>query len=256
MRNRTITQLLLAMLTASMACAAGAVPDSYRIAPGDVISITVFQEPDASLASVTVPEGGLMPYPLIGDVLAAGRTTQELEAEIDTRLRDGYILRPVVTVRMHQYRPIYVRGAVDDPSAVPYHEGLTVEMVLVLAGVDNASNIDKVEINRAGEDSGFEVASGSRVLPGDIITVPGGETGELIYFHGEVGRQGSVAFRDGLTVEQAIALAGGFTLRASKRKIKITRQSGTDAPPTIIKRAGLQEPVMPGDVITVGASLF
>ncbi len=244
------------MLTASMACAVGVVPDSYRIAPGDVISITVFQEPDASLAAVTVPEGGLIPYPLIGDVLAVGRTTDELESEIDARLRDGYILRPVVTVRMQQYRPIYVRGAVEVPAAVPYQEGLTVEMVLVLAGVDNASNIDKVEINRAGEAAGFEVAPTSPVLPGDIITVPGGETAELVYFHGEVGQQGSVPYRDGLTVEQAIALAGGFTLRASKRKINITRQSDTDAPPTIIKRAGLQDPVMPGDVITVGASLF
>ncbi len=237
--------------------AAVPVGSAYRIAPGDVLTIEVFQEPDISLGSVKVDDDGVIPYPLIGDVLVAGRTASELEIELAARLLDGYLREPHVTVTVSETRPIYVRGeGVASPATVSYREGLTVELALLLAGVDDPAQIEEASIARAGSPGALPVEKSMSVYPGDIITVPpapGGPTGEFIYFHGEVARPGSYAYRDGLTVEQAIALAGGFSLRASKRKIRITREGD---PPTVIKRAKLTAPVMPGDVITVGASLF
>lgn len=254
---RWLKLLPAALAVCVWAEAAVAVGEAYRIAPGDVLTIEIFQEPDISLGGVKVDDDGVIPYPLIGDVVAAGRTASELEAELTARLLDGYLRKPHVTVSVSEARPIYVRGeGMAAPRTVRYHEGLTLELALLLAGVDDPAQIEEASIARAGLTEALAVEKSMSILPGDVITVPpaqGGPTGEFIYFHGEVARPGSYAYREGLTVEQAIALAGGFSLRASKRKIKITREGD---PPSVIKRAELTAPVEPGDVITVGASLF
>ena len=76
--------------------------------------------------------------------------------------------------------------------------------------------------------------------------------------HGEVASPGEYKFRKGLTVEKAVVLAGGFTLRASRKKISITRYLDKDEAeePDKFKRVKLYTPIQPGDVIDVGASWF
>lgn len=73
------------------------------------------------------------------------------------------------------------------------------------------------------------------------------------YVHGEVEKPGGIPYQPGLTLEKAIALAGGFTERASKRKITVIRASDTQG---IARPIELQDSVQPGDVITVGQSFF
>lgn len=72
------------------------------------------------------------------------------------------------------------------------------------------------------------------------------------YINGEVKKPGGYSYRDGLTVERAIALAGGFSERASKGKITITHEE--DKEKTI--RVKLTAPIQPGDIITVEESFF
>jgi len=72
------------------------------------------------------------------------------------------------------------------------------------------------------------------------------------YINGEVDEPGSYPFRKGLTVEKAVALAGGFTERASKSTIKLVRQGQTST----IEGVALSYTVRPGDVITVSESFF
>jgi protein involved in polysaccharide export with SLBB domain len=73
------------------------------------------------------------------------------------------------------------------------------------------------------------------------------------YISGAVNQPGSYPYKEGLTVEKAVALAGGFTPRASKRKITVVREADAKRTP---KDAELSTPVGPGDVVTVGESLF
>jgi len=75
-----------------------------------------------------------------------------------------------------------------------------------------------------------------------------------IFVNGEVRNPGTFTYLEGLTVRKAIALAGGLTDRASLRKINLVRE-GTDE---IIDVAGVldETQVYPGDVITIGESLF
>lgn len=74
----------------------------------------------------------------------------------------------------------------------------------------------------------------------------------LFYINGEVKKPGGYNFVNGLTIQRAVALAGGFTERASKDKITIESEDK----PGKIKEVGLNNTVNPGDVITVDESFF
>lgn len=74
-----------------------------------------------------------------------------------------------------------------------------------------------------------------------------------VYLTGEVQEPGGFPYQPGLTVEKAIALAGGFTERASRSKIELKR--GIDAE-AMSMRVRLTDPVRPGDIISVPRSFF
>jgi polysaccharide export outer membrane protein len=75
----------------------------------------------------------------------------------------------------------------------------------------------------------------------------------LYYIKGEVARPGGYSFVDGLTVAKAVALAGGYTPRASESKITLLRESDPDNP---LESVGVNTAIRPGDVITIGESFF
>jgi len=75
----------------------------------------------------------------------------------------------------------------------------------------------------------------------------------LFYVNGQVKNPGGYNFVNGLTIQKAVALAGGFSERASKELINLERET---KPGVVLKNVSLNEPVNPGDVITVGESFF
>lgn len=94
-------------------------------------------------------------------------------------------------------------------------------------------------------------------LKGDYLVNPDVTVSVLkyrqFYIHGEVESPGGFPYVPGITLRKAVALAGGFTERASKRKIYVIRESsGTKEP----RSMSLDEEVQPGDIITVEQSFF
>ncbi len=232
--------------------------NAYRISPGDVISIIVFDEPELTLRDARVPSSGSISFPFIGEVRLAGETTQAIEQDMIERLANGYLRHPQVTVSISQYRPFFVGGSVNVPGQKQYGEGMTVAKAIALAGgVRDDSPIDAINIERPGQNFFGVVDMTTRVMPGDIITITtvaranAAHVAQYIYLYGEVRSPGRYQYESGLTVEKAIALAGGFGQRASRRKISITREDEES-----IKKAKLRTEIKPEDVITVGASLF
>lgn len=73
-----------------------------------------------------------------------------------------------------------------------------------------------------------------------------------VFVNGEVKQPGGYSYQDGLTVQKAVVLAGGFTERASTSKITLVSEKR----PGESKRVQLNHPVRPGDIITVGESFF
>jgi polysaccharide export outer membrane protein len=238
----------------------------HVISPGDAVSLLVFGESDLSIENVRVPQSGRVSFPLIGSVLAAGKTTREIEVKVAELLSQGYVKNARISVTIFSYRPIFIRGAVNRTGSFPFSEGLTVGTMITLAGGSKKSaRKNGVSILRDGKvvedtlplDSLVEIQSGDVISIEEEIGVQESNA-TYIYLHGEVASPGEYQYRRGLTVEKAIVLAGGFTLRGSRKKIEITRyvEVVTDEEPNMIKKAKLYTPIMPGDVIKVGATWF
>jgi polysaccharide export outer membrane protein len=88
----------------------------YRVGPLDVLDVEVFGVPDLT-KSVRISVGGEFTMPLVGTVPAAGKTVGEIEKELATRLKDGFLENPQVTVFVKEYmsQRVTVEGAVREP---------------------------------------------------------------------------------------------------------------------------------------------
>jgi polysaccharide export outer membrane protein len=107
--------------------------DGYRVAPGDRVTVTVFGQPELSGDAVVDQDGNLR-LPIIGSVAANALTAGELEMRIGAALKAGYVRNPAVSVRITDFRPIYVLGLVRIPGSFPYRQGLSVLGAIALAG--------------------------------------------------------------------------------------------------------------------------
>jgi len=240
---------------------------TYRLAAGDTVSVSVFGEPDLSVTQTTIPAGGVISFPLIGSVQFAGRTTDQVASGMEASLSGGYVRDAEVTVLVNSYRPIYVRGGVESPGAYAFTEGLTVAKAITLAGgATQKAVFTGVSVTRENQltQNQLSLDSETRVMPGDIISLEEDFTiiedledvKQFIYVHGEVRSPGEFEYRTGLTAEKAIALAGGFSPRASRAKIEISREVDGSIEPAVLRRVPIYEVIMPGDVISVGTSWF
>jgi polysaccharide export outer membrane protein len=127
---------LLAALAVAVPAPAFAAPDAapvYRVAPGDRLSIIVFGQ--AELSGEAVVDGAnTVAVPLIGPVSVRGMSIKEIEQSIARRLAEGYVQKPIVSVRVTEPRPIYVVGDVRTSGSYPYRHGISVMGAIALAG--------------------------------------------------------------------------------------------------------------------------
>lgn len=143
----------------------------HRLGPGDLISISVYDEPDLSF-QVVVDKTGSIDFPFVGPIETVGKTTETLQAAIDQGLRDGYLVAPEVTVTIVRYRPYFINGEVRKPSAYPYTPGITVIKAITLAGgYTQRAAKDKLLIQREGEQNVYRARPDTLVRPGDILTI-------------------------------------------------------------------------------------
>ena len=234
---------------------------TYTIGVSDVLDIEIRNLGSQEYTlKARVPPSGIISIPLLDEIKVTDTSIFELQSSIENKLRDGYLKGPEVTITIAEFRPFFINGAVNSPGAFPYQSGLTVEKAITLAGgLTDSASPEKITLKR-NTDQGDEVRTAKltdRVHPGDVIDVDEifkEHVGKFVYLYGEVKSPGSYPYRDDLTIEKAIVLAGGFTERASKKKISIRR--GEEEPYDLIKRPKLYMEVEPGDVITIGQSFF
>jgi len=114
---------------------AGVANTDYRLVAGDKLRIEVYKDPQLSQALQIRPDGKVT-LPLIGDVLASGRTSMELRDAISEALQ-AYIASPVVTVIVTETAPqlVYVQGEVNKPGALTLVNGrMSILQALAMAG--------------------------------------------------------------------------------------------------------------------------
>ncbi len=156
----------------------------YRVGPQDLIEISVFQVTDLN-RTVRLNSAGQISLPLIGSVLAGGKTVQELEAEIALRLSERYLQNPQVSVFVKEFasQRVTLEGAIKNPGIYPLTGRTSLIQAIAMAqGLDPLANPQGVVIFRMIEGKKmaavFDIAairSGNaedpRVYGDDIIVI-------------------------------------------------------------------------------------
>jgi polysaccharide export outer membrane protein len=123
---------------------------AFRIGPFDGLRVDVLGVADLS-RDMTVDASGTIALPLIGQVVAAGRTTSELSADIANRLRGRYLRDPQVTVGVSEIRSarVTVDGAVAQPGLYPVLGNTTLVRAIATAhGLSDVARPDQVVVFR------------------------------------------------------------------------------------------------------------
>ena len=164
------------------------VTTDYTIGPEDVLEITVWRNTDLSKVVAVRPDGRIS-LPLIGDVVAAGRTAAQLSDAIAEKLKE-FKENPQVSIVVKEVNSyaIYVLGEVSKPGKYPLRTKTTLLQAITLAnGFTSAAARNKIVVFRFGELGGKDVkikASYDDIImrdespqniqlkPGDTIVVP------------------------------------------------------------------------------------
>lgn len=231
-------------------------PAEYVIGPEDVVEVEVVGQPDKTRAKVYAD--GTIQLNLVGKIAAGGKTPRELGADIAAALSaGGFYANPAVNVEVVNYASRYVTvlGAVASPGLVPINRQYRLSEILARVGGSqpNAAEYLIVRPEKGGEQRYMikDLAAGDpskdpMVTAGDKIYAP---IAEQFYISGQVNSPGTFALRSGLSVGQAIAMAGGLTASGSEKKVSVRRDG---------KKIKLQteDTIEPGDVLVVGERLF
>ncbi len=264
---------LITLLSAGIACAQAqpAAPaqqrSEYVLGAGDVIRITVFQNPDLTLET-RLSETGQVSYPLLGPINLGGMSVAQAEKRVADGLRSGnFVKQPQVSVLVVQVRgnQVSVLGNVNRPGRYPLELADTrLTDILAAAGGVSQGGADIVTVvgSRNGKPfrseidlpGAFQAAQRTNdvvLANGDVIYVDRAPT---VFIYGEVQRPGVIRLERGMTVMQALATGGGLTQRGTEKGMRVHRR-GPDGKVQVIQPS-MDDPVRDGDVVYVRESLF
>jgi polysaccharide export outer membrane protein len=105
----------------------------YRLAAGDQLTIAVYDQPQLS-GDFIIDGGGGVLLPLAGPVSIAGLTLVEAQKLIQDRFGDGVLVQPAVSLRITEFRPIFVSGNVKKPGGYRFMIGQSVKAAIAAAG--------------------------------------------------------------------------------------------------------------------------
>ena len=263
-----VSGLILApSLSAQPSSPAAAVPTEYRLGPGDLVRISVYQNPDLSL-DTRIGEAGVISYPLLGSVPIGGLTLGQAEKTLADGLRRGnFVKQPQVSMLVVQVRgnQASVLGQVNRPGRFPIEVAdMRLSDLLAMAGGITTSGADTLTLVGTRNGQPFRkvldlpgIFRNERrdedvpVQNGDVVYV---ERAPMIYIYGEVQRAGAVRLERGMTVMQALAAGGGLTLRGTEKGLRVHRR-GPDGKVQSLQPS-MDDPLREGDVVYVRESLF
>jgi polysaccharide export outer membrane protein len=248
----------------------------YIVGPQDRLAITVFDEPTLS-KTVTVDSDGSFDFPLIGRVTAGGMSLRQIATELRKRLGppNGFLVNPQVNIEVETYRSqvVYVNGQVRIPGAVPLKGAMTIMDVLAQAGSPTAEAGSYVEVYRkpVGQASHGPVdPSTAPTAPqrvtmedlrngraqqillgdGDTLNVPKAQT---FIVNGFVRAPNTYVLDGDITVQKALAMAGGVTERGAQSRTKIQRIVNGSL---VEIKARMSDLVKPNDTLVVPQRFF
>ncbi len=256
--------------------------ERYRIGPGDVLDVRIYNRPQLSRDAVRVEGNGMIRMPLIeGEIQAACKTEGELAHEISTRYARYYRNLPVdVFIKEYHAREVALIGAVNEQGRYQMQRrirllelltfakgpsdkaGQTINIVraartdLCVDSSDPATQENFISLKLNDTLRGEERAN-PYVEPGDIVTIP---EAEQVYVVGNVFTPKSLPLKEPITVSTAIAMAGGALRDSKTDRIHIVRQGPNGKSelyvnlPAIARKKADDILLQPNDIVEVPES--
>ena len=183
--------LLAGLSFAAVPAAAQAAPEvaKYIIGPGDSLQISVWHNPELSTSAPVRPDGRIS-TPLVTDVVAAGRTPEELGHDIEARLKK-YVSDPLVTVIVSSFvgpynQQVRIVGEAAQPKALPYSAHMTaLDAMIASGGLTQFASGNRAKLIRKvnGKDVSTtlrlsdllkdgDLSANAELQPGDTIIIP------------------------------------------------------------------------------------
>jgi polysaccharide export outer membrane protein len=240
---------VLAVLTSNE----GYAKDSYLLGATDIISVSIYAGGEQQVTvDLTISNQGLVNFPFIGAVKAAGLSSSELEKKVYVLLEKDYFVDPQVHISIKEYHSLhfFISGAVKAPGKyemqaatslmdlIAKAEGLTLESgniayIMRDTSDNNATSTDKngknepIKVNLIKLLDEGDMRHNVALLPGDSIYIPFAkglnQSDSKVYVSGEVENPALYEYQPGLTALSVCIMAGGFATYAAPNRTTIVR---------------------------------
>ena len=267
------TFLIIALAVVGLGQATQAQTSSASIAPGDVLKISVYGNPDLTTVTRVTPNGTIT-FPLIGQLSVGGTTPAQAEMSIADRLsRGGFVRNAAVSVFVQERSPVAVSSVTllgqversgtytldkESPDSVSTlvtllaKAGGTTEQAADYCylirnenGQARKTRVDLIDLLRNGN-----VKANLPLANGDIVLVP---EMDVFYIYGEVHKPGRYKLERDMTVMQGLSVASGMTPRGNVRGIVLNRLAGNTMTSL---GTNLEDRLQPNDVLYVKTAVF
>jgi polysaccharide export outer membrane protein len=256
----------------------GSVDKSYKIYPGDLMKVEVFDHPDLTI-QVHIPANGRITFPLIGDVNnIIARSVEDLNTELKKRLEDGYITTAIITISFLDFGPrtVYVMGCVKNPTAIslsPFSATTAMQAISKAGGFSDGANRlqahvvrndlsnpgRKIAVPIPANDDPTSMGKDFVLDPDDIVIIP---RLDRIFILGQVKKPGAIDLpsSEDITVSKAIGIAGGFERFGRQSEVQVIRDGKAifvvDVK-AVLNGAKVEDPKLkPGDTVFVPETRF
>jgi len=235
---------------------------NYLLGPGDMLKITVYNNPDLTLET-RITETGNISFPLLGEIALGGMTASAAEKKLSNQLETGGFVKQAqinILVMQFQSKMVSILGSVYKPGRYPLDRTMNLTEVLALAGGVPADGSDMITVIDKSGKIEYDLrnivknADGSKninLVGGEIIYVP---RAPMFYIYGEAQRPGSYRIERDMTVMQALAIGGGPTPRGTQRGVQLHRRNANGL--VEVLRPELTDMVKQDDVLFIKESLF
>ena len=185
-RDLAVVSAVLLLVLATLTRPVAGDAEEYRIAPADKLEISVYGEPDLDRELVVRPDGRIS-YPLVGDLEVAGKTTEEVRAELEERIQE-YVPEASASVVVSDLGSLqfYVLGKVAKPGMFNVSTPITVLQALALAGGlstfagernisivrNSGAKTERLPFNYHKVKKGKDLETNILLQRGDVVLVP------------------------------------------------------------------------------------
>jgi len=254
--------------------------ERYVIGDEDVLQISVWGNQELNV-QVPVRPDGMISFPLVGDVRAAGVSPQELKIELENKLTK-FVKAPTVSVivtAVNSYK-VYILGegmmqqtnSSSMTGAITLRKRTTLMQMLAQIGSLKGADLNNAYLLRDGKkrDNDFfklvakgDISQDIELKPDDLLFIPDNFEKRIMVV-GAVKTPNILQYREGLTALDAILHGGGFTEFAKENDVVIVRKNGGEIKNIAVRLKDVMRsgdiskdvPLEPGDLVIVKTGLF